>query len=275
MPPRIAAVLDAASIGLVAGVIGALALRQAGWTPLILGAVLAAVGGLLASRDRNPLASLGKPALAALLVFHVVAVTALAAPSPPSDAGKKSTWDKPMMTGEVAGWAERLTRWGFETDPGALGDALYRGCKSFLDTRRALLEPIRPYARHTGARQGWHMFLAPQRHPSKLQIRIREDGDWRLAYEARHPDHDWLARPLDHERFRSPLYGYGWGGRKAAWTGLCTWVGKQAAAEFPLATEVECRFVRYRTRSPQEVKDGVKPKGKRRRSIRLSLKDLR
>lgn|GEM_PF-622376 len=272
---------DGAAIGFVAGCVGAFALDVHGWTPVLAAFALAPVGALLSHRAQvgdevaSHLKRLGKVALGALLVGHMLAVTAMALPSPPTVAKYRSEWSKPTVRGEVEGWAERLTRWGFETSPDELEQTLRRGATRAIDGRAAMLEPVLPYLKRVGARQGWHMFLAPNRYPSKLQILVREKGTWTLVYEARHPTLDWASRPLDHERFRSPLYRYGWGGRTSSWEGLGDWIARRAAVDFPAATHVQARFKRYRTRSPSEVKAGAGDPGKRRRKLTIPLEPLR
>ena len=95
-----------------------------------------------------------------------------------------------------------------------------------------------------------------------LEFRILEDGRWRTIYQARSPEHRWMAQELDHDRFRSAVFRYGWSHHRVHYRQFAQAYGRRALAEFPEAEAFEARFYKYRTLSPEEARAGLDPDGR-------------
>ena len=114
--------------------------------------------------------------------------------------------------------------------------------------------------------------LGAEAEPEQREREERDRGQgWELVYQARSREHDWLASWLDHDRFRSATFRYAWEHYRTPRQQFADWVAKQASAAFPDASRVRVSFVRYRTRSPAEVKRGTPAQEKRELSQIRSL----
>lgn len=196
---------------------------------------------------------------AVLVLLHVVAVLLLALPNPGSALNRRA-WRTPAVQLELKRWSERLTAVGVETTPKAFEKWLYGVAKSWYETRRAMLAPFEPYRRYLGIRQPWTMFAAPQRFPGRLEIHIRDQGDWRPIYIARSDEHDWQATLLDHDRMRAAVFRYTWPQYAPTHKHLAKWLARRALEDHPEAKYIRVRFRFQRSPTPDELRDGVEPK---------------
>lgn len=204
----------------------------------------------------SSLQRIGRHLLGAFLLFHLFAITALALPAP-GGAERRQDWANPTVQAELDAWHVRLAALGLAGDRAAFEDDLFGFAQGFMGLRREVLGPLAPYYTHFGTYQSWRMFVAPHRNPGNLEIRVREDGDWRTVHLARDRAANWLASPLDHHRYRSAIFRYAWGRKlSAAYLALCRWVARRAAVDFPEADAVEIRFRRYTSLSPEQVRAG-------------------
>jgi hypothetical protein len=107
--------------------------------------------------------------------------------------------------------------------------------------------------------------VAPHRYPARLEIHVRagSSAEWTPVYVARSDEHEWMRRWLDHDRFRAALFRYAWDHYRSTRRQFADWVATQAVTAFPEATQVRVSFVRYRTPSPEEVREGIAPAEKR------------
>lgn len=187
--------------------------------------------------------------LAALVLLHVFAVTVLAIPSLRASLDRGS-WKNPTVQSEFRAWAERLSSWGYEITPTELEERGWRFARSWSRVRETMATPFEPYVRYLGIRQPWVMFVAPHRHPSRVEIAVEENNRWRTIYQARSDEHTWRRQLFDQDRFRSAFFRYGWRRYASAYRQLCDWIAREAAADFPEATRVRVRMMRSKTPPP-------------------------
>lgn len=201
---------------------------------------------------------------AAFVAFHLVAVGLMALPAPEGGLNR-STWQDPTVKAELSTWRERLapgwTQERFEAE-------LYRGASAIMTVRRATLAPFRWYYDLCGTDQTWRMFVAPQTVPSRLEIDLQDEegGAWRPIFVERSPEWTWRAAQLGNERMRSAIFRYGWKHYHRSERQLGSWLADRAAADFPDAYAMRTRWYRYRTPSPQQVRNGNEPAGAYERS---------
>jgi hypothetical protein len=198
----------------------------------------------------------GRHLLAAFVAFHLFAVTFCALPSVGSGMNR-SAWAQPTVQGEFRAWTERFRAFGVEVTVAELEDFLWEFASGYEGVRDQIMRPLRPYFRYTGTWQSWKMFVAPHRYPGRLEIEIDDGGGWQPVYVARSVEHAWLARWFDHDRFRAATFRYAWKHFRGTRRQFADWVADRAAEAFPDARRVRVSFVRYRTRSPDEVRGGV------------------
>ncbi|AKT40933.1 hypothetical protein [Chondromyces crocatus] len=192
---------------------------------------------------------------AVLVTYHVIAVFVLAFPTP-GGVMQRSSWENPTTQNEFRLWTERLRNFGMEITQKELETELWDFAERYLDVRRTTDAPFRPYAEYLGVRQSWRLFVAPQRYPVRVEVSIREGGTWRLIYQSRSSEHTWRATQLNRYRLRRAMFQTAWERERAAFKTFCDWIADQAAADFPEATEVMVRQLRYRTPAPAEARAG-------------------
>ncbi len=195
------------------------------------------------------------PAIRAVLVtYHVIGVAVLAFPSPPSNLSR-GAWNNPTVQNEFRLFAERLSSVGIHKTTKELDADLYALAKSYLSVRDKVVAPFEPYSTYAGARQSWRMFVGPQRFPVRIEVSVREGGEWRKVYESRAPEGAWLHPIFEKYRMRRVVYATAWDNPRH-FKHLCDWIAIQAARDFPEATEVMIRHLRYRTPTPAEALAG-------------------
>lgn len=193
---------------------------------------------------------------AVLVAYHVVAVFVLSFPSPGS-VMQRSSWKNPTVQNEFRLWSERLRGVGLSLTQAELEDHLWNLAQRYLEVRRVTDAPFHPYAQYAGARQSWRMFVAPQRYPVRVEVSVREgNGPWRLVYQSRSDQHTWLAEKLNRYRLRRAMFQTAWERERGAYLTFCDWLADQAARDFPEATELMVRQLRYRTPAPAEARAG-------------------
>lgn len=231
--------------------------------------------GLQAMRDRvfAVLDGLRRWLVAGLVLLHIIAITLLAFPSPGGGLNRKD-WQNRTVQAEFASWNERLRPLGWTGTSEELQDEIFVLAKAYAGGLNALKKPFDPYYKCCGTYQSWRMFVAPHRFPSRFQIRILEGGDWRVVYEARHPEHRWLGSVLDNDRMRSGLFRYGWGRKyPREYKALGDWIAVRARRDFPGATRLQLRFANYKTPTPEQVRAGFEPEITWHRPRTLTLRD--
>jgi hypothetical protein len=212
--------------------------------------------------------------LAVFVALHLFAVTFCALPSVGSGMNR-SAWRQPTVQGEFRAWTERFGALGIEITVPVLEQRLWDFATGYEVVREKILAPFQPYFRYCGTWQSWKMFVAPHRYPGRLEIEVDRGEGWEPVYVARSAEHDWMAPWLDHDRFRSATFRYAWDHYRAARNQFVDWVARHAAVDFPDARRVKVFFVRYRTRSPEEVKAGTPAAEKRELTLIRDLGKLR
>jgi hypothetical protein len=212
--------------------------------------------------------------VAGFVLLHVVAVLVLALPSPGRGL-QREAWKDPTVQQEFVTWSERLVSMGWGISPDELEEQAWNVATGWASVREGLTRPFWPYVRYVGVRQPWRMFVAPHRHPSRLHVEVRIEGQWVPVYVERSPEDDWQARRLDHDRFRAALFRYGWPGYGKPYRQLGEWLAARAAEDFPAATALRTRMYKFRTLTPEEVRRGALPEGKFERKRVYDLEALR
>ncbi len=211
----------------------------------------------------------------ALILFHICAVCLMAFPAP-QGALQKSSWDDPSVKNEMHMWAERSRSIGFTWNDVEFRDFLWDASKAILEVRRWVLWPFMPYMNWTGARQSWRMFSAPHRYPVRLFIEVEQDGIWRPVYVGRSDEYTWMRDTFDHHRIRRIIFLHGWKRYDRRWSTFGKWIARHAAEDFPDATRVRIRQWKFRTPSPEELRDGKREiGGKFQRELRFDLQGYR
>jgi hypothetical protein len=189
---------------------------------------------------------------------HLLAITLMALPAPAGGMNRNS-WKDPTVQGELQIWTERLNGWGVQATQPELEDTLWLWANRYMKVRAEILQPFDYYSDSCGTGQSWRMFVAPHRFPTRLQIDVEEQGQWRTVYVERDPHRDWLGTKLDHYRFRSAIFRFGWQEYSDDLQHFANWVAAQAFRDFHEADHVRVQLVRYRTPSPEEVRENRRP----------------
>ncbi len=194
---------------------------------------------------------------AAVVAFHLVAITLSALPSPEGGMNR-ATWADPTVQAEFAAWAGR-----FGMEPKVFEERLWELASSYGSGYRVLLTPVRPYENLVGSEQSWKMFVAPHRFPTRLEIAARpKGGAWEVLFYESSPTATWRREVLRLERLRSAIFRWGWPNYATAWSKGCTAIAKLALDDFPKMDEVRCRFWKAKSPSPAEARKGDLPAGK-------------
>jgi hypothetical protein len=189
--------------------------------------------------------------------FHLVAITLSALPSPEGGMNR-AAWKDPTVQAEFASWADR-----FGMDPQDFEDRLWVFADVYGRGYKRLLAPVAPYEDLVGCEQSWKMFVAPHRFPTRLELAVRTAGaPWEVIFSEGSPTATWNAPVLRLERLRSAIFRWGWPSYQSAWGHGCTALARQIFSERDDATDVRCRFWKYRTASPEEALAGTVPDGK-------------
>ena len=205
------------------------------------------------------LARQGWPHVRALLVLaHLLAILAVAVPAP-AGGMRRTAWKAPTVQAELPAWATRFRSAGVEVSDAEFEDRLWRFASRYMDVRGGLLDPLRPYYRYAGTSQSWRMFVAPHRHPSRLEVAVKQGADWEVVYLQARPGADWMQPVLEHDRTRSVLFRYAWKSFRGSYKKLARWLAVRAFQDFPDATEVRVRWLKQQTPSPREVRAGDEP----------------
>lgn len=215
-------------------------------------------------------------ARAALISLHLLALGLLAFPSP-SGGMSRSSWADPTVQAEFAAWRQRLAGLGVELSAQEFEDELWEVASAYMKARSAVLEPMQPYHDWFGTWQSWRMFVAPQRFPARLHVDVRlaEGQEWTPVYVERDPELRWMASVFDHDRMRSEMFRYSWKKYKSSWRPFAQWIARNAAQDFPEATEVRVQYFRFETLSPEQVRAGEQITGTFIQPLVFRLEDYR
>lgn len=191
----------------------------------------------------------------ALVLAFVLAVHACAA-APIPHAVTKDDLLNPTSREEVARWAVRLSALGYAVTPEALGEQVIAVTGAISAVHRTLLAPARPVFRWTGTGQGWALFVNPDTHPSRLQIRARRGEDWEVLFQRLDPEHAWSADVLSFRRVRGCYDAGGYRDRpRGVYRRFAEWVGRRILEQDPTVDLVEVRSLRTHTTVPPDPPD--------------------
>lgn len=185
----------------------------------------------------------------------------MAIPDAAGPAAKRSAWKSATVQNELGSWATRLTELGWPVTKDELEERMWVVATSWTRVAMALRKPLRPYTKWVGVGQRWRMFVAPHRHPATLYIEIRRNRQWVPVYVARSSELDWNAHQLDHTRTRSMLFRYAWKEYRRHYRAFAFWVARQLAEDFPDSQGFRFKWYRFRTPSPEEVREDRIPEG--------------
>lgn len=212
-----------------------------------------------------------------LVALHVAAVVVGAFPAPVGGLNR-AAWSEPTVKAELDAWHQRLQGMGLTADRATFEDGLYSLASTWVRGRQQVVKPFRPYYRYVGTEQSWRMFVAPHKHPSRLQVQVRVQGAeaeaWQTIFEQDNSEFDWRANQFLHTRMRSSLFRYSWPGYQRSFKALSTWIGRRVAEERPEVTHVRVQWLRRRTASPAKMRAGELPPEKVVRAQTLELAKL-
>jgi hypothetical protein len=197
--------------------------------------------------------------------FHILAVVLQAIPAPMN--ANRQDWKHPGIQVEIANWADRL-----HVPPEELEDTLWTASDRYLRIRNPIQHRFAPYYRFCGTSQGWRMFVAPDLEPTRLEIDVLENGEWRCVYRELDADHRWQAGILEHWRFRVAFFSTTWSRNWAEFHGFAEWLRPRAAADFPDAVKLRVRLSQWRLLPADEVRAGKKSDVNLARSEEFDLK---
>ena len=194
-----------------------------------------------------------------LITVHLIAIILKALPAPEGAMSKKD-WAHPTVQAEFRHWSQNLQSVGINTTTAELEQSLWKIAQSVTTVRNATLKPFRPYYRYVGADQNWRLFVAPHMFPSKLEIDVLTDNNWIPAYRVHETD-QWMARLIENGRFRPAVFRYSWSRYKKQYNRFAVYMSKQAAEDFPSATQIRFRWWRYPLPSHTEILNDQKIMG--------------
>jgi len=128
------------------------------------------------------------------------------------------------------------------------------------------MAPFRPWLRYTGTEQAWQMFVAPHRHPTRMQLQVHKPGTeeegWETVFEERSETYTWRAERFSSERLRASIFRWGWPNYQTAWKQACKVFADELFVERADIDQVRCRMFRRSSPSPEQVRSGSPDPGK-------------
>lgn len=225
-------------------------------------------------RVRDRLAGVWPHLRALFIAFHVLAVVALSFP-PPHRLLDRRGWESANARHDLARWAARLRDLGFDMSDERFARRLRALAESYAGVHAAVMTPFVPYARWTGAIQGWAMFSSPQKHPAELHVDILVNGAWQPVYRPHSDAHDFWGPRFRHNRMRKQLGRFARTLHMDSYDGLARHVATEAARAFPDAREIRVRLYRYAAPAPEAVRAGQTPAGRHDHERRFHAGPLR
>ncbi|MCO4770460.1 MAG: hypothetical protein KDA24_10565 [Deltaproteobacteria bacterium] len=210
------------------------------------------------------------PQLRALLILlHLVAITLMALPAPVGSE-RADTYEVQEVKDQLEQLSSALERVGISASPAEIAETLISTSGRFLQARRAVLKPFRPYYRWAGTRQGYRMFSGVSHYGNRLHIEIEEGDAWRTIYLA-HSEEDWRWGTFNHELSRSLLYRYVEPRYRKRWKAIARWAAREAGRDFPSATRVRVSWRHAPIQTPAQSRAGTWPDARSRttRTIRI------
>lgn len=192
---------------------------------------------------------------AALVTFHLVAISVIAFPAPIGGMDR-SLWKTAVVQKEFQSWARV-----FHVAPEAFEDMLWSAASAFMQARTLAVRPFLPYVAFAGVDQPWRMFVGADRAAARLQLQAHRTGAapdaWETLFEQLDPAHAWRSELFTHERLASQIARWDWPSYGGEYALGCDHLARLAFADRPDIDRVRCRFHRGRLPSPDEVLSGA------------------
>lgn len=215
------------------------------------------------------------PHIRALLIgLHLIAIILKAIPAP-EGAMNRSDWKNPTVQAEFADFTQRLQGIGIDVSPKELEEELWSLSRQYMRVRKSVLKPFKLYYRYAGADQNWRLFVAPHMYPSKFNVEVLIDEEWRTVYAPFTAEARWQAHLIENSRFRPSIFRYSWPRYKKHYHVFAQYLADHAKNDFPEATRLRTRWWNARSPSPAQVLRNSQPKGKWQYPLMFDLDELR
>lgn len=206
------------------------------------------------SRSASPAAAARpKAILKTFVIYHLIAVTLLAVPSPPEEFDPAELTD-PSAQLENAEWTRLLNRWGIDVTQEEFTAWSAATAQKYLAVRSVVLAPFKPYVALCGVRQQWHMFGGPNLLVNRLTVEVRDNGGRRPIYVQRSSEYTWRRRQLDHEHFRSLENHAMFTSHRDQFDRFSDWLATRALRDYPAADAARVVVVETRVGTPEQVR---------------------
>ena len=193
------------------------------------------------------------------MLFHLVAIFAIAFPAPVGGTDR-GMWKDPTAQQEFASWAKVFG----VTEP-VFEEFLYQAAITYMHGRETVITPFIQYTSRTGCDQPWRMFVGPQRWPSRFQVQVQRKtmapDDWATLFEEEDAAHRWHHDLFEQERLRSQIFRWTWPNFSSDYQVGCEYLARIAFAEDPTAVAFRCRFFKFQSPSPEQVRTQAIPPG--------------
>lgn len=199
---------------------------------------------------------------AAAVLFHLVAITLMALPSPPKNMNQlKSEQGK----AQLASWAGVARAVGFDVSDEDFGLWIRATAGAWRDGRDVVIKPISPYFQYTGTRQAWRMFSVVSRRPTALEIQALKAGAWETVHVTGAAGPWWRETQLEQERVRAFLSGFASLSRRSEYRQFVhRWAAPTLFADDPEVESVRVQLRRGRSLDPARARAGEAPAEKLR-----------
>ena len=195
----------------------------------------------------------GRARIVAIFVpIHIIAILLQAAPAPMYT--DRASWKEPQVQSELARWAGTL-----DVPPDELEDDLWNLSDRYTRVRNPIQDRFAPYYRYCGTSQGWRMFVAPDLQPTRLEVDVFENGEWRCVYRELDSGRRWQAGILEHWRLRVSLFNTTWSRNWGEFRSFAAWLKPRAAADFPEANRFRVRLFQWQLLPAADVRAGRNP----------------
>ena len=189
------------------------------------------------------------PRVRALFVlFHLVAVCAVACPAPVRTFDAKS-WARSSVQAELRSWTTRLGQVGVTTTPKELQAFSANVSSQWLVRRRVVVAPFKAWLTRVGAPQGWYMFTGPDREPQRFALSVSSKSSpttFLPVFELGQP----VAEPglvdvavIDDHRVRRAMFQSSWSNNDNTLRTICAYFDRDVRARRDDIADVRCALV--------------------------------
>jgi len=194
-------------------------------------------------------AELRSQLLALFVAFHVLSVLVLSLPAS-ARLGERAVWQSRENQLQFARWARLSSQLGFARSGPELEEQLWTLTQSYLRARSVFIAPFELYASYTGIAQGWRMFSNPQSHPAYVHVELARGAGFEPIYVSRSSQFTWHREQFDHHRLRKLFGRVARSTEELLWEQFGEWAARQAARDFPDASELRIWQERRATPEP-------------------------